>query len=428
MERRLWAAWVAATAAAALLAGCGGGADRTKANLRFVNASSGYAALDLRVDDVRKFASVAYGQGEGYIELDPDADQMGTDVTRPGSTTPIVSLTPAVNERDHYTLLAWGAEGALQVAQLDDNAALPDGGKVLLRVFNAAADAGALDVYLTAETDPLSDAVARQAGAAVGRATGFVTLNAGSWRLRITAAGAKSDLRLDLSGLALASQQVATLVLTPGSGGVLVNALLLVQEGAVSAKANTHARVRVVAGVPDSGAVTALVAGQTLMNGAGAPAIGSYGLVPAGDQPVSVSVAGTALASSTVTLAAGSDRTLLVHYPAGTPVASWIDDDNRLPASASKAKLRLVHGMAGNTGAMSLTADALPVAGGIAAGMASPYTEVAPGTTIELRATAVGLANPVYSTVDRTLASGGVYTVFVLGGPSPATGLLRQDR
>lgn len=428
MERRLWAAWMAAAATALVLAGCGGGEDRTKAKVRFVNASSGYAALDVLVDDARKFASVAYGQGEAYLELDPDADKIGTDVTRPGSTTPIVSLTPAVTKRAHYTLLAWGAEGALKVAQLDDNAAEPDSGKALLRVFNAAADAGTMDVYLTADADPLADAVALQAGAAVGTATGFATLNAGTWRLRVTGAGAKSDLRLDLGGLALASRQVVTLVLTPGSGGVLVHALVLVQEGAVTAKANTQARVRVAAGVPDSGAVTALVAGQTLMNGVGAPAIGAYALVPAGDQLVSVSVSGTALASSTVTLAAGSDHTLLVHNPAGTPVASWIADDNRLPATSGKAKLRLVHGMAGSTGAMSLTADALPVAGGVAAGTASGYTEVAPGTTIDLSATAAGLASPVYSAVDRTLASGGVYTVFVLGGPSPATGLLRQDR
>lgn len=428
MERRLWTAWMAAGAAALVLVACGGGADRTKANVRFVNASSGYAALDVLVDGTRKFASVAYGQGEAYVELAPGADKIGTDVTRPGSTTPLVSLTPAVSKRDHYTLLAWGAEGALKVAQLDDNAAQPDSGKVLLRVFNAANDAGPLDIYLTADTDPLTDAVALQPGAPVGNATSYATLNAGTWRLRVTGAGAKTDLRLDLSGLALTSQQVVTLVFTPGTGGVLVHALVLVQEGSITAKANTQARVRVAAGVPDSGAVTALVAGQTVMNSVGAPAVGGYVLVPAGDQLVSVSVSGTALASSTVTLAAGADSTLLVHSPAGTPVASWIADDNHLPASSGKAKLRLVHGMAGNTGAMSLTADGLPVAGGVAAGAASPPIEVSPGTTIDLSATAVGLTSPVYTAVDRTLAAGGVYTVFVLGGPSPATGLLRQDR
>jgi len=203
---------------------------------------------------------------------------------------------------------------------------------------------------------------------------------------------------------------------------------VLVQEGAITAQANAQARVRVAAGVPDSGAVTASVAGQMVMNRVGAPAVGDYVLVPAGEQLVSVAVDGTALAAATVTLPPGTDRTLLVHNPAGTPVASWLADDNRLPAAAGKAKLRLVHAMAGNTGAMSLTADGLPVAGGLVAGTASPYTEVAPGTTIDLSATAAGITAPVYVATDRTLSSGGVYTVFVLGGPTPPAGLLRQDR
>ena len=44
--------WTALLACAALLlAGCGGGADRTKAQVRLVNASSGYPALDLVVAD-----------------------------------------------------------------------------------------------------------------------------------------------------------------------------------------------------------------------------------------------------------------------------------------------------------------------------------------------------------------------------------------
>ena len=48
-----------------LLLGCGGGADRTKANLRFVNASTGYPSLDLVIDDSLRFGAVAYGQGPG---------------------------------------------------------------------------------------------------------------------------------------------------------------------------------------------------------------------------------------------------------------------------------------------------------------------------------------------------------------------------
>ena len=426
MDRRLWIGGLAAALATLVLAACGGGPDRSKANVRFVNASSGYAALDVYVDDRRRFEAVAYGGNAAYLELDPE--EMATKVTRAGSTTPLVSLTPEVAKRRHYTLLAWGPEGSLAVAPLDDNTGEPDSGKALLRVFNAAKDAGELDVYLTAETDPLVDAVALHAGSAVGSATGFATVDAGTWRLRVTGAGSKADLRLDRGGLVLGSRAVVTLVVTPGAGGVLVNALQLVQEGGITAQANTQARVRVAAGMPDSGSVTASVGGQLLMNGVGSPAVGSYQLVPSGEQLVGVSVDGVALASSTVTLAPGTDQTLLVHRPAGVPAASWIADDNRLPAASGRAKLRLVHGVADLSGALSMTADGLPVASGLAAGAGSPYAELLPGTTIDLTVTAFGVPSPVWTATDRTLLSNQVYTVFVLGAPTAAAGVLRQDR
>jgi len=82
----------------------------------------------------------------------------------------------------------------------------------------------------------------------------------------------------------------------------------------------------------------------------------------------------------------------------------------------------------GASGALSLTADGLPVAGGVAAGTASAYAELASATGVALNVTAAGVGVPVFATTDRTLAAGAVYTVFVLGGPTPATGLLRQDR
>ena len=40
MDRRLWIGGLAAALATLVLAACGGGPDRSKANVRFVNASS----------------------------------------------------------------------------------------------------------------------------------------------------------------------------------------------------------------------------------------------------------------------------------------------------------------------------------------------------------------------------------------------------
>ena len=96
-----------------LLAACGGNTtDRTKAQLRLVNASDGYAALDLRVEDELRLGDVAYGTRADYVEVDPG--KAASTITRSGSATALLSFTPAMDRNKHYTVLAYGAEGALR--------------------------------------------------------------------------------------------------------------------------------------------------------------------------------------------------------------------------------------------------------------------------------------------------------------------------
>jgi Domain of unknown function (DUF4397) len=213
---------------AALLAACGGGADRTKAQVRLVNASA-YARLDLRVDDELRQAQVAYGAAEAYVEVAPGKT---TTLSSSGSATNLLSFVPAQSKRKHYTLLAYGPAGDLRQQQLDEDVGEPDTNRTLLRVFNASADAGALDIYLTAANETVDGAVPLQTATAFGTLGGWITVYSGSWRLQVVAAGSKTDLRLDLPVLALGSKQVVTLVLTPSTGGVMVNALVLAQQGA----------------------------------------------------------------------------------------------------------------------------------------------------------------------------------------------------
>jgi len=420
--------WITALATAALLlAACGGGdTDRTKARLRLVNASDAYAALDLRVDDELRQGGVGYGSRADYVEVDPD--EADSTITNAGSTTALLSFTPDVARDKSYTVLAYGAQGALRQMLIDDNVGAPDSGRTLLRIVNAGADAGDLDVYLTGADEALSTAVPVQSRASFGVAAGPLTVDSGSWRLRVTATGSKTDLRLDVSALALASEQVVTLVLTPAQGGVLMNALLLTQRGAIERKDTTLARVRVAAGVAASGAVSASVGGSVLMSSVGSPAVGLYTLLPAGVQPVALAVNGTPLAAAPVTLAAGADYTLLVRGLPEAPLAGWIEDDNRRSADSGQARLRLVNGVAELAAPLSMTADFVPVADGVLPGAASAYASVDATLTAQLSVTAAGLTAPLYGAVDQPLAAGAVYSVFVVGAPGAAVGILRKDR
>ena len=435
--RRRWLVRVAALGAAAVaaplaLTGCGGGADRTKARLRLVNASAYVDGLDLTVDGSRKLAGVRYGADPNYLDVDPDRAECR--IARSGSPTSLVTLTPALAEDRHFTLLAWGAEGRLRTLLIDDEQGLPDRSRTKLAVVQAAPDAEAVDVYVTGATEPLSAAVPVHAGLAAGDQGTAAVIDSGIWRVRITAAGSKTDVRLDLPAVRLDSEGVATLVITPSPGGVLVNALLLRQQGAVERLDNPEVRVRVVAGLPTGTSVSVEVDGQVLAAGQTSPSAGRYLRIPANAPAVRVAAGGNLVLIPSPIFEAGGDYTLLVHGPQATPDAQpradWLTDDNRPPADTSSASLRLVHGVSGlgDAQTLALTADFVPVASGVVRGAASAYETVTATATARLTVTASGLPTPLADERDQPLLPGGVYTLFVVGDATAPAAILRPDR
>lgn len=419
----------AALGGTALLAGCGGNSeDEDNARLRLLNASNGYGALDLAIDDASANSSVAFGAVGGYASAGTDG--VDTVITATGSTTALSTATRTLAEDTAYTLVAYGWAGALKTALVEENLDAAASGKARLRVLNLAADAGTLDVYLTGTDEALDSATAVASSVAGGASAGPTTLSAATYRLRVTAAGDREDLRLDVGGLVLASTQVATLILVPGSGGVLVSAILLVQQGAATALANTQARVRVVASVAGNGTVSATVGGTALVAGAISPAVGSYTMVTGGTLAVTLAVNGSAVAVADQALPAGGDYTLLVWGDAAAPQLTLVTDDNRLPTDTSKAKVRLVHAVNGLAAALTLTADFSVVSGAssVAQGQASAYGTVTGSTAIRLEVTSPLSSTAIYTLTDATLSAKSLYTVFALGDSTAPSVALRKER
>jgi hypothetical protein len=409
------------------LTACGGGTDRTKAQMRMVNASSGYAQLDYRVDDQLRQGAVAYGETASYVEVDPG--KASTTITAAGSPTALLSFTPGVSAKKYYTVLAYGVAGALKQLLLDENSGDPDTNRSFLRVVNAAPDAGALDVYLTGSADTLDASVPVLSGASVDQIGGYITLISSTWRLRVTATGSKTDVRLDVPAVTFGSKQITTLVLTPGSGGVLVKGLLLNQQASIAPLAATQARVRVAAGVASGGTVTASLAGTALLSGISSPAVsGQYTLVSAGAQTLTVSVNGLAPSTTPVALTAGADYTVLVYGTAAAPQVALVADDNRLALDRSLARVRLVNGTSGLATPLALTVDYSPLADNIGAGQASAYATLSATTTARVAVTTTGAANPLFSAVDQTFTAASNYTVFLVGAAASPVGILRKDR
>ena len=417
-----------------LLAGCGGGAHSNDAQLRLINASTGYDALDLYLDSALKTGSVARGTGSGYV--DAGYGTVTAELTRAGASTVLTSSTPDLSKNRHYSLLAYGASGAVKTLQIDEERDGPASGKALLTVVNVAPDAGNLDLYLTGSDESLVDAVPVASSLALGVPSGDLTPPSGTRRLRVTAAGSKTDVRLDVASFTLGSQQVGTLVLSAASGGMLVDALFIVQQGAVTLSAGTQARVRALAAVSGTASVTASVGGTALLSAAVAPTVGGYALVSAGSPAIVASVAGASanvavpLPSPAPSFTAGTDYTVLVWGDAASPQLSVLTDDNRLPTDSTTARLRLIHAVTGLADTLSLTYGLAPVASGVTPGAASVMAAatVASSSRLEVRTPSNPLALYAPSATDANLTAGGVYSVLMYGSSASAQGQIKKER
>ncbi|MCC9596765.1 MULTISPECIES: DUF4397 domain-containing protein [unclassified Rubrivivax] len=425
INRRRWLTLALSSPVA--FAGCGGGTDTSKAHVRFINASS-YDALTLTVDDERLFSGIAWGDETSYRDVDPD-DCRST-ISRTGSATALVSsFTPSLSEDDDYTLLAWGPVGALGWQLLHENTSEPKSDKTKVRVFNGATDAGVLDVYVTAEDDELADSVAMQSSAAVGTLAEFVTIDAGTWRVRVTAAGSKTDVRLDVSSVVFPGGKVFTLALAAAAGGALVNGVLLREHKTTLTRIDaTQARVRVAGAAAGSATVTATVEGRELVS-AGSPVVSGYALVAAGVPAVTARIGSTDVSAAvpTATLAAGRDYTLLIYGSAASPASAWLVDDNTLSTGSSKARIRLVNAVAGLGSTLSLKSGSSQLASGVEVGAGSAYAEVSATASGSLTVTSPVVDGPVLALTDLILEGGKVYTVLVGGTPAAPIGDLVED-
>ncbi len=91
---------------ALLLGACGTADDSGNAHLRLLNASPGYASLDLYIDSSESSSDVATGSAGGYVSLDTDSHTVA--VRRSGTVTNLVSTDRTLAKDSDYTLVAYG--------------------------------------------------------------------------------------------------------------------------------------------------------------------------------------------------------------------------------------------------------------------------------------------------------------------------------
>jgi len=400
--------------------------EEAPAYARVLNVSADYESLDLYIDDSLRIESVGYETASGYVKVDADAYTL--EFTRADVTSTLLSVREDLDDDSHTTFIAYGPTGGFGTMRIDEELAEPDAGDAKVQVVNAATDAGNLDVYLTDPGVDLSDVAPTFSGLEPGSAADLaVTVDDGTYRLRITAAGSKTDLRYDHDALTLPSRSVTNFVITGTGGGFLVNVAVLPQRGALSLMRNDMARVRVAAGIMDAATVTVRTGDDTVAAAVPYTTLTGYQLVAAGDNPLEILVNGTPVLTTNATLDPGADFTLLLYGTVASPGGAMLEDANRLP-TGQQAQLRLVNGMSGLGTPINAIVDYSPVIENVPLGAASPLVEISNAVDARIDVTQASNGSTLYSRTDVDFDAKSIFTLVMFGGPGSATGVLRKDR
>lgn len=411
---RLWSL-VGMAAAGVVLSGCGGSSDGSSGNvsLRVVNATLTHASIDLLVNSTVSASATAKDAVSAYVT--PSSGSVSLQVNDAGVGTALATQVPTLTGGNHYTMIAYESGSTVKTLIVNEDFATPASGVATLRLYDIAPEAGKLDLYVTTNACTNLTGVSPSYSFVSPTTTTNVSLTqgVGTFNVCATAQGSASDLRMS-QVVTLASQQVATVVMTPTAGGQLLNGALLVQQGAYAASRNPNARVRLAAAVTGSNAV-ALSAGATVVDTLSAPGLSfQYKLVPAGSA-LSGAIGGIAY-STTSTPTVGSDVTVLVYGNPAAPTVTLLADDNRLPTDGS-TKLRLINGVTGSAGSLTLTANGTVVGTGILPGTASAYSSLTLSTTLVTTLKLISTTNGTLpATGDTQVAPNSNAVVTILAG------------
>lgn len=428
MRLTTWAA-LAAALTVPFLNGCGND-DAQKGYVRVVNATSEYTSLDLYTVNSNGgndlvVGGTAAGAASAYTAIDKgDYTFNVKSSTSAGSGTPV---TGTISKTDHFSVVTYLTGSTTTSKFLTDEDTAPSSGNAKLRILNAAtSEAPSVDVYLsTNDCTALAVTDTAFATAVTGLQATYTQVTAAAagtaWNVCVFAAGDTGTLLLDIPALKLKDQEIATLILTHTTGGVLLNAAVLDQQGAYTTYANTIARLRVVADGASNAKVSVTLNGTAFATASPSPSVGDYMTVAVGALSPTITVGtGTTTGFTLPAAAAGNDYTLLVTGTAGAPAAVLITDNNTPSTNATNTvRARVINGLNGTNGAVSATIDGKSI-GTAAFGAASAYTNILPSSGTSTVSGITTGTNPADLT-SKTFSAGNVYTIFIYGDAAAPT-------
>jgi len=278
-----------------------------------------------------------------------------------------------------------------------------------LRVLNLSPDAGAVDVLVGGQV--VATNVAVSAGSA------FVPVAAGTVQVQLVKTGTQTVVvgPVDVTTTAGGRVTIATITQTPAGGGQQPTPAVVatqVFQDDVTPPAAGQARIRVIHGSSDAGAIDILVGGQAVVTNLAFPNASAFVDVPAGKVPVTVNATGT------TTVLAGPTELDLVAGRIYTIFVSGLNADkslalNLLVDRAFDAQARFVHASP-DAPAIDVIADGRVIVSNLAFPNVTQYVAVpAGGTCVAIAPT--GQTTPVIPAALLNFQSASKQTAVILG-------------
>jgi hypothetical protein len=425
-------AWLSlAVLLVAAIAGCtmksGGYNTVSPPKMRFFNAGMDIGAVDVTLGNVLIAAGLNFETFTPYATTQPGAQPITLNLS--GQSSTFIEATQSFENGDRFSYVLYGRASAPAQIIINDNVELPGGGKSKVRLINAATEKGPLDLYVTNPGVDIAQVAPDISGVALGSASDFVEMDAGSRQLRITPQGSKTIL-YDSGQVALSERNGYGLVAYARGSPDLVNVGLLTMDtlGSGALLPSLLANVRLVNATPATPIVDFLIDGNVHIGGVPYGGNSNYQSEIAGSHSISfqpTGAPGTTLLTGTLTFPPGGDTTVVLLGAAGAQQSFVLQDLNFLPTTPTNGRVRVVN-LRSDSAAFNTFVNGALTVGTLGPGLPSLYFELPAATYtftfVDPTTSATQLEQQV------AVAAGRTYTVFVMGTTGALQGPVTTDR
>ena len=427
---------------ALLLLGCNTGngvvtVASTQSQVRVVNLiPNAGAPINVTVDDNPLASGLNFETLAPYQTINAISNSNPTrtiQATVESAPSNLIITTVAPVGEAQYSYIMFGPLTA-PIGQLYDDTVVDSGaGNFNLRVINAAAGIGAVDVYLTAPGEDLNLVSPTVTGIPYAGVTGFGTAPFGNLQLRITSAGSKDVIFDSVPQVYAERASFDIVVYTRGSSTLPNVAVLNIDSTGNGSIVNSLlSQYKVINASTVGSALNVLFDGiLTLSN---IPFTGSTGYqrVTAAQHTFSVQATATPgadLLTFAPTLAAAMDTSIILEGPAGALTATLLADNN-LPPGPGNARVRVVNASADIAALdvfvnFSRQISSLPQNSG--AYSIELKADSITGTAFQFEFNVAGTSQTVLTLPAVTLIGTKTYTIYVAGAGTALSAAITQD-